>query len=145
MVLSTMTPPPTKKSARFHRFAVLAFALAIAAAGFALYGSFLSELHLPDSPLNRMRRKPGLEAAGAEGSSRVWVPVAAYVVPLVLGLTAALVGGAAMRAIERDKGVTSGNGAAVFAIMIGGLSAVIAGCMIFAVYGWKFVPTLYTY
>jgi hypothetical protein len=50
-----------------------------------------------------------------------------------------------MRAIERDKGATSGSGAAVFAIMIGGLSAVIAGCMIFVVYGWKYVPTLYTY
>ena len=33
---------------------------------------------------------------------------------------------------------------AVFAIMIGGLSAVISGCMIFAVYGWKYVPTVYT-
>ena len=140
-----MTPTPARKFAPFHRFAVLAFALAIVAAGFALYGSFLSERHLADSPLNRLRRTEGLEATGPEGAGRFWVPFAAYFVPLALGLGAAFLGGAAMRAIERDKGATSGSGAAVFAIMIGGLSAVIAGCMIFAVYGWEYVPTLYTY
>jgi nitric oxide reductase large subunit len=137
-----MTPTHTRKPAPYHRFALLAFALAIIAAGVAHYGSVLSETHIPDTPQNRLR---GSEGLGATGPSRFWIPFAAFIVPLALGLAAAFMGGAAMRAIERDKGTTSGSGAAVFAIMIGGLSAVIAGCMIFVVYGWKYVPTLYTY
>lgn len=140
-----MTPTPTRKPAPFHRLALRAFALAIVAAGFSLYGSFLSERHLVGSPLNRLRMSEGLETTGPGSAGRLWVAFAAFVIPLALGLTSAWLGGAAMRAIEREKGATSGSGAAVFAIMIGGLSAVIAASMIFAVYGWEYIPTVYTY
>ena len=43
----------------------VAVAMAFAAAVFALYGSFLSETHLPGSPLNIARNQPGLPNANA--------------------------------------------------------------------------------
>ena len=50
-----------------------------------------------------------------------------------------------MRRIEARKEAYTGSRHAVFAIMIGGLSAVVSGCMILAVYAWRYVPTAYTY
>jgi len=70
--------------------------------------------------------------------------VVAFVLPFVLGLGAALAGGEAMRRIERDTEKYGGNFEAVFAIMIGGLAAVISGCMILSVFAWRFVPAAYT-
>src|SRR5204862_7961413 len=76
--------------------------------------------------------------------ARVALGLFAFVLPFALGLGAALVGGRAMKLIERDTEKWGGNFEAVFAIMIGGLSAVISGCMILAVFGRRLVPNLYT-
>ena len=68
----------------------------------------------------------------------------AYVLPFLLGLTAAYLGGWAMQAIELSRGARGGNMYAVFSIFIGGLAAVTGGCMIFSVYVWPHLPTAYT-
>ena len=49
-----------------------------------------------------------------------------------------------MSVIEKSKPRCSGNFQAVFAIMIGGFAAVIAGCMLVSVYLWPNIPSLYT-
>ena len=118
----------------------VALAAAFAAAVLALYGSFFSELHLPGSPLNKARRQPGLPDA-----SRGAIVFAAYFLPCGLGLAAAFAGGKAMRTIEARGRVHAGSRHSVFAIMIGGLSAVVSGCMILAIYLWPHVPALYPY
>jgi hypothetical protein len=128
-----------------HPLAWAALAMGLVASALALYGSFLSEKHLPGSPLNTARNDPGLESVRASGGERYALEAAAYFVPFVLGNGAGLVGGWAMRRIERSAPVYSGSRHAVFAIMIGGLSAVVSGCMILAVFVWKYVPTAYTY
>ena len=68
----------------------------------------------------------------------------AYVLPFVLGIGAALTGGAAMNAVERSGGRYVGNTLAVFSMLGGGLAAVVAGCMMVTLYVWPRVPSLYT-
>lgn len=116
----------------------LALGAAMVAAVFALYGSLFSETHLPGSPLNIARKQPGVE-----GASRASIAFVAYFLPFGLGLGAAFAAGHAMRAIDLGGRVHAGNRHAVFAIMIGGLAAVVSGCMILALYGWEYVPALY--
>lgn len=128
-----------------HPLARAALVTSLVAAAFALYGSFLSETHLAGSPLNVARNRDGLEATRGPTAARYWLQFAAYFLPFGLGIGAALAGGHAMKAIERRGGTHSGNWSAVFAVMIGGLSAVVSGCMILAVFAWKHVPTIYTY
>ena len=70
--------------------------------------------------------------------------VVAFVLPFVLGLTAAFLGGNALSAIEQSGGRRSGSFQGVFAIMIGGFAAVIAGCLLFSIYIWPSVPSPYT-
>lgn len=127
-----------------HPGAVVALVLGLVASGLALYGSFLSESHLAGSPLNVARGDPGLESSHNSKMNRFTIPFVAYFLPFGLGVTAALAGGAAMRAIDLRPGAFSGSLPAVFAILIGGLSAVVSGCMILAVYLWKHVPAAYT-
>lgn len=155
-----------------HRLAKLGLVTALVAFVLACYGSFAAERHLATSPLRAAR--PTIAAAeptswygrlivraevAAFGDrldklmtertansrrARLMLGVFAFVLPFVLGLAAALIGGHAMKLIERDAERWGGNFEAVFAIMIGGLSAVISGCMILAVFGWRLVPSLYT-
>jgi hypothetical protein len=139
-----MGPEAENRRGPVHPVAVAALAVAVVAAGLALYGSFLAESHLPGSRLNVARGQPGLEALQASPAKRVWVQIGAYFVPFALGLTAALLGGDAMRRIDADPKRYSGSLPAVFAIMVGGLAAVVAGCMIVAAYGWRYVPAAYT-
>ena len=54
--------------------------------------------------------------------ARLILGAVAFVLPFVLGLGAALMGGHAMKLIERDTEKWGGNFEAVFAIMIGGLA-----------------------
>jgi hypothetical protein len=133
------------KSGPTHPLAIAAIAVALAAAVLALYGSFMSERHLTGSPLNVARKAPGLITERTSKTTRYTIQFAAYVLPFFLGVGAALAGGEAMRAIERVPGRYSGSLPAVFAMMIGGLSAVVSGVMIVAVYVWKYVPAAYTY
>ena len=130
-----MTPAMKKPVLPLAR---LALGLAMVAAVLALYGSFLSETHLAESPLNVARKQPGLE-----GADRVAIQFAAYFLPFGLGLGAAIAGGHVMREIERRGRAHAGNRHAVFAIMIGGLAAVVSGCMILAIFVWRHVPALY--
>lgn len=128
-----------------HPLAWAALVMGLCASALALYGSFLSEKHLPGSPLNTARNGPGLETVRASNGVLYALETAAYFLPFVLGVGAGLVGGWAMRLIERRGSGYSGSRHAVFAIMIGGLSAVVSGCMILAVFVWKYVPMAYTY
>lgn len=137
------TGPGTPR-VRNHPLATAAFGAAIVAGVLALYGSFLSQKHLAGSPLNVARGEPGLAATRDSKVTRYTVQAVAYVLPFVLGVGAAVMGGESMKAIERSNGARGGNRFGVFAIMVGGLAAVVAGCMILAVYGWKYLPALYT-
>lgn len=128
-----------------HPLAWAALIMGLCASALALYGSFLSEKHLPGSPLNTARNDPGLESVRASNGERYALEAAAYFLPFILGIGAGLTGGRAMRLIEKRAPAYGGNRHAVFAIMIGGLSAVVSGCMILAVFVWKHVPTVYTY
>lgn len=155
-----------------HRLAKLGLVMALVAFVLACYGSFAAERHLASSPLNAAR--PNATAAeptswygrlivraevavfgdrldrvmseqtARSRRARLALGAFAFVLPFVLGLAAALIGGHAMKLIERDTVKWGGNFEAVFAIMIGGLSAVISGCMILAVFGWRLVPSVYT-
>jgi len=76
--------------------------------------------------------------------ARYSLQIVAFVLPFVLGIAAALLGGSAMTVIERSGGTKSGNFQAVFAIMIGGFAAVISGCMLGSVYVSRYLPSIYT-
>jgi hypothetical protein len=155
-----------------HRLAKTGLGVSLLAFVLACYGSFAAERHLAGSPLNTARASTApaeptswygrllvraevaafgdrldrvtTERTAHSRRARVAVGLVAFALPFVLGLTAALMGSRAMRLIERDYEKWGGNFESVFAIMIGGLSAVISGCMILAVFGWRLVPNLYT-
>lgn len=126
---------------RTHPLAATALGVAVVAAALALYGSFLSEVHLAGSRLNEARNAPGAAFTRDSKAVRVWVQIAAYFLPFALGIGAAVAGGEAMKAVERAGPGAGGHVPAVFAVMVGGLAAVVSGCMLIAVYGWQYVPT----
>jgi hypothetical protein len=131
-----MVPPVVARRGKVHPVAAFALVVGLLAWALALYGSFLSELHLAGSPLNVARNHPGLESTRESKRTRIVLQVAAYFLPFGLGLVAAFSGGEAMKAIERRPGSYSGNVPAVFAVMLGGLAAVLSGCMILSMYLW---------
>jgi len=161
------------RRAPVHRLAWAGFATAVVALLLAWYGSLYAEKHIAGSPLREARGSAGLPAEPGPWYERLWervevrvlgdradtkilalterskiarysLQVVAFVLPFVLGLVAALVGGSAMTAIERSGGTRAGNFQAVFAIMIGGFAAIIGACMIFSVYVWPHLPSIYT-
>src|SRR3954464_9436535 len=121
-----MAPTGRAASPPVHPLGLAALLTAIVAAALALYGSFLSPKHLAGSPLNVARNEPGLAATRDSKVTRYTLQLVAYVLPFGLGLGAALMGGEAMKAVERSNGAKGGNRHAVFAIMVGGLAAVVA-------------------
>jgi hypothetical protein len=156
-----------------HPLAWIGFVLALLALLLAWYGSLHAEKHIAGSPLRAARQsanvmaEPGpwyervfdraevsvfgqrvdqkvLEATERSAAIRATMQFVAYVLPFMLGLIAALLGGHAMSVIESATPRRSGNFQAVFAIMIGGFAAVIAGCMLVSVYLWPHLPSLYT-
>ncbi|MCI0699787.1 MAG: hypothetical protein L0241_01710 [Planctomycetia bacterium] len=156
-----------------HWMSWTGFITAILAGVLALYGSMQSEKHIANSPLRQARGASGLpaqpgpwhERAMVKGETSIFgeqldnkllalterskianysLQIFAYFLPFVLGLIAALTGGAAMKAVERSNGRYIGNALGVFAIMIGGLATVVAGCMILSIYIWPWMPSLYT-
>src|SRR5688572_18762821 len=67
-----------------------------------------------------------------------------YVLPFGLGLAGALTGGWAMKVVQQSGGKYGGDTLAVFSMMVGGLAAVVAGCMMLSLYVWPLLPTFYT-
>jgi hypothetical protein len=156
-----------------HRMAWAAIAMAVCAGALALYGAMHAEKHLAGSPLREARGSAGLPEQPGSWYERLWVraevrtfgdridrkilalterskvanyslQVIAYVLPFWLGLAGALTGGWAMKVVEQSGGKYAGNTLAVFSMMIGGLAAVVAGCMMVSLYVWPHLPSLYT-
>lgn len=156
-----------------HRLAWLGIGTAVLAALLALYGSMHAEKHLAGSPLRDARGAPGAAPRPESLLTRTWAQgealifggdvddkilratqqskvanysfqLVAYVLPFVLGIGAALIGGAAMSAVERAGGRYTGNALAVFSMLLGGLAAVTAACMMITLYLWPHLPSLYT-
>lgn len=134
----------TTRTAPVHRLGVIAFAVAVVSGVLALYGSLMAESHLAGSPLNEARKQEGLEVTRTSQATRYGIQFAAFVLPMILGIGATLLGGETMRTIEKSNGAFSGNLWAVFAMMIGGLAAVVAGCMSAAMFAWTSMPSIYT-
>jgi hypothetical protein len=156
-----------------HLMSWAGIVMAAVAGVLALYGSMHAEKHLAHSPLREARGSSGLPAKpetalgrqvvkaeasvfGGDvdaklldltGRSRVAnysLQIVAFVLPFWLGLAAALTGGWAMKQVQASGGKYAGNTLAVFAMMVGGLAAVVAGCMMMSLYVWPHVPSLYT-
>lgn len=125
-----------------HPLAAVAFAVSLVAGVLALYGSLMAENDIAGSPLNVARQREGLSQTRESPVVRYSLQTAAFVLPMLLGIGAALCGGEAMKAIEKAGDRYTGSLPAVFAIMVGGLAAVVAGCMTFAVFVWPFIPAL---
>lgn len=139
-----MGPTTAARRAPVHPMAAVSLGTAVVAGVLALYGSLLAETHIAGSPLNVARNDPGLDGTRTSKVTRYTFQIVAFVLPIFLGIGAGLLGGEAMKAVERSNGAYSGNLPAVFAMMVGGLAAVVAGCMSVAVFVWPHVPTIYT-
>jgi hypothetical protein len=131
---------PDGKRPPLHPLAAGSFAAALVAFVLAWYGGLYGEKHTAGSPLNAARLAPSAPMARPAESGGWLVPLVGYVAPLLLGVGSAFAGGRAMRVVEDSNGAYRGDLPAVFAVMLGGLSAVTGGVMLVAVYGWRFVP-----
>jgi len=166
-----MTAPAIAKKLPMHPLAWSGFAMSLVAIVLAFYGSMYAEKHIAGSPLREARGSAGLPSEPtrwhdrllARGETTVFggridskmlalttrskvanytLQIIAFMVPCVLGIVAALLGGWGMSAIERTQ--TSGSMQAVFAQLIGCFAAVISGCMVVSLYVWPYLPSLYT-
>jgi hypothetical protein len=109
----------------------------------ALYGAFGAERHLDGSRLNVARNQSGPIKKEDSKLAYYTVQFGAYFLPFLLGLWAAKAGGDAMSLIEKMPEKYSGNMAAALAILIGGLAAITAGCMIFVSFLWEYIKPIY--
>jgi hypothetical protein len=161
------------RRAPIHFMAWAAIAMAVVAGVLALYGSMHAEKHLPESPLRQARGSAGVPAQPGPWYERLWVKgetrvfgdrfdrkmldlterskparyavhFIAYFLPFGLGLAGALLGGWAMKLVQASGGNYVGNTLAVFSMMVGGLAAVVAGCMMMSLYVWPHLPSVYT-
>lgn len=164
---------PAAKTAPVYRLAWVAFSVSVVALVLAWYGSLHAEKHLAGSPLREARGTTNVLAEPGPWYERLVVrtetalfggridakilaltersrialyslQIVAFVLPFVLGLASALMGGTAMTAVEKSAGKHSGYFQSVFAMLIGGFAAVIGFCMIVSVYIWPHLPALYT-
>ena len=126
-----------------HLMAWAGIAMAILAGVLALYGAMHAEKHLAGSPLREARGSSGLPPQPGKFANYS-LQIVAYVLPFWLGLAGALTGGWAMKAVQQSNGKYAGNTLAVFSMMVGGLAAVVAGCMMVSLYVWPRLPSLYT-
>ncbi|HYH64147.1 MAG TPA: hypothetical protein VD866_05570 [Urbifossiella sp.] len=134
--MTTETKTPTR--------VLVALGLALLALVLSLVGALLAEGQLAGSPLNAARNRPGADFTHASANARMVLALVAYVLPFVLGVAAAVLGGRTVRTLDHDPGHRLGHLFAVFAVMIGSLAAVVSACMAFGVYGWPHVPDYYT-
>jgi hypothetical protein len=168
-----MAVSATTSKLPIHPLALAGFGLSLLSIVLAFYGSLYAEKHLADSPLREARGWAGLpgepkhwyERLPAVIETKVFgdridskmvaltsrskianysLQLIAFVMPFVLGITAALLGGWAMTAIEQSAGRYAGNMQSVFSMLIGSFAAVIAGCMLLSLYIWPLIPSPYT-
>jgi hypothetical protein len=159
--------------APIHRMSWAAIVMAAVAGVLALYGAMWAERHIAGSPLREARGSAGLPARPNSAVGRLWargetslfgdrfdrtmlalterskianysLQIVAYLLPFGLGLAGALTGGWAMKVVQQSGGRYAGNTLAVFSMMIGGLAAVVAGCMMVSLYLWPLLPSPYT-
>ena len=113
------------------RTALLGFALALFTAGLATAGVLWT---------------PGLvrylSARGASPTAIATVYGVAYVLPMLLGAVAVWMGIHSLHVIERTGGRTTGDGPAIFAIMIGLFACLIAAITTFANLIWPHLPSV---
>lgn len=107
------------------REAAVALALASAALLLATLGVFIPSggLRYPVTPK-------------LTGTNAVLVYGATFVLPIILGLAGAWLGGRAYRTIERLQGNLGGDGLAFFALMIGFFAAAVGAATTFAALVW---------
>ena len=105
--------------------AAAALGVSIAAAGLAVLGVF--------SPWGALRFPVDHER---DGFKPVLGYAVTFVLPMILGIAAALLGGHAFRKIERSEIKLSGDGFAFFSIMIGLFATIIGACTTFARLIW---------
>ncbi len=105
--------------------AAAALALSIVAVGLAILGVY--------SPWGALRFPVNHER---DGFNPVLGYAATFILPIVLGVAAALLGGYAFRKIERSEVKLSGDGFAFFSIMTGLFAAIIGACTTFAGMIW---------
>lgn len=163
----------SNRGAPVHLMSWAGIVMAVVAGVLALYGSMAAEKHIAGSPLREARGSAGLPAQPGSWYERLWVKgevrafgdridrkvlaiterskvtnytvqLVAYVLPFFLGLAGALTGGWAMKVVQASGGRYAGNTLAVFSMMVGGLAAVVAGCMIISLYVWPRLPAVYT-
>ena len=105
---------------------VAAVGLGLAAIAFALavYGALIAPGHL---------------RASAAPLSPAVVRAVGFTAPLALGLVAVVLGLVGLHRIERCGGRLGGDAQGVFAVMIGGLAAVVGGVQVFADAVWPTV------
>jgi len=119
----TLSMPYRKLPA--SREAAAALALAVCALGLAILGVY--------SPWGTLRfpvaqQLTGLPAALGYGGT--------CILPIVLGIGAALLGGHSFRTIEQSQGKLGGDGFAFFSLMIGMFAVVMGACSTFAALIW---------
>lgn len=124
--------------------ALVALGLAVTALGLSLFGALVAEGQLAGSPLNAARNRPGAGFTHASENARLMLALVAFVLPFVLGVAAAILGGRVAGTLDHHPGHRLGHLFAVFAVMVGSLAAVVSVCMAFGVYGWPHVPRYYT-
>ncbi len=134
------TPP---RPSRICPRAKVALVVALVALGLAVYGAQVSEVQIAGSRLNAARNASGAEFTQSSEAVRTAIAVVGYALPFVLGIIAGFLGSRATRLLEHHPEDRVGHLAAVFAVMLGGLAAVVSGCMLLAVYGWSHVPAYY--
>jgi hypothetical protein len=105
--------------------AVAALAIAVIALGLAILGVYNPQGTLRFTMRERLK---GIEAVLLYGST--------FILPIVLGIIAALLGGHSFRTIERSTVKLSGDGFAFFSMMIGLFATIIGVCTTFVGLIW---------
>ena len=106
-----------------NRLAQVGFVLGLVAFLLAIYGSLLAPWHL------RAAKPP---------SSPDLIRAIGFYAPLILGLIALILGNLGLRRIEQRHGQLGGDMHGVFAVMIGGLAAVVGAVQLFADQIWPY-------
>lgn len=81
--------------------AMVALGLAVAALAQSLFGTLVAEEQLAGSPLNAARNRPGADFTHASQNARM--VLVGYVLPFVLGVAAAVLGGRLVRTLDHHR------------------------------------------